>query len=157
MNNLRLLYCLALLLLLEGCASKGPRTTCVAIDEEQVLNSYLKGDNLRATINRMARSLVASRALNTEDGSQPKITFTGIEDKTIRGVDTYNLQSCIRKNLTIANIVFLDGSSDVVHQGVHDVARGTPDQFADSDYILEGALFETGRSELTNLNWRKKL
>ncbi len=139
------------MVILEGCAS-GPRTTRVAIDEEQILNSNLKANDLRATINKMAKSLAACKALNPADDYQPKITFAGVEDKTIRGVDTYNLQSAIRKTLlksSSLNIVFLDRSAGVTKRILAEnrlkqdgAVTGRAGQLAGADFLLAGYLFE---------------
>ena len=140
------------MIILQGCASGGPRTTRVAIDEEQVLDSNLKADDLRTTVNKMARSLAACRALNPADGFQPKITFTEVEDKTLRGVDTYNLQSNIRKNLlknSSLNIVFLDRTAGVTKRILNEnrmkedgTVTGQAGKFAGADFLLAGFLFE---------------
>ncbi len=147
-----LLINIIVMVILQGCASGGPRTTRVAIDEEQVLNSNLKADDLRATVNKMARSLAACRALNPTDGSQPKISFTGVEDKTYKGVDAKNLQYNIRKNLLkngSLNIVFLDRSAGVTKRILNEnrmkedgTVTGTAGKFAGADFLLGGYLFE---------------
>ena len=100
----------------------------------------------------MARSLAACRALNTADGSQPKISFTGVEDNTIRGVDAYNLQSNIRKTLLkngSLNIVFLDRSAGVTKRILNEnrmkengTVTGSAGKFAGADFLLGGYLFE---------------
>jgi len=136
---------------LVSCSS-GPTTSRVAIDEEQIFNSNLQANDLRATVNKMARSLAACRALNPTDGSQPKISFTGIEDKTYRGVDTYNLQSNIRKLLLkngSLNIVFLDRSAGVTKRILAEnrlkqdgTVTGQAGKLAGADYLLGGYLFE---------------
>ncbi len=140
------------MIILQGCASRGPQTTRVAIDEEQVLGSNLKANDLRTTINKMARSLAACRALNPDDGYQPKITFAGVEDKTIRGVDSYNLQSAIRKTLlknSSLNIVFLDRSAGVTKRILAEnrlkengTVTGRAGQLSGADFLLAGYLFE---------------
>ena len=152
MKTFLLLNIIIAMIILQGCASGGPRTTRVAIDEEQVLNSNLKADDLRATVNKMARSLAASRALNPADGYQPKISFKGVQDKTYRGVDTYNLQSNIRKNLLkngSLNIVFLDRTSGVTKRILNEnrmkedgTVTGRAGKIAGVDYFLGGYLFE---------------
>jgi len=63
MKLLLLISFLFITIVIQGCAS-GPRTTRVAIDEEQILDANLKANDLRTTVNKMARSLAACKALN---------------------------------------------------------------------------------------------
>jgi len=152
MKTFLLVNIIITIIILQGCATGGPRTTRVAIDEEQILDSNLKANDLRTTINKMARSLAACRALNSDDGSQPKITFEGVEDKTIRGVDSYNLQSGIRKTLlknSSLNIVFLDRSANVTKRILAENrlkqggdVTGRAGKLAGADFLLAGYLFE---------------
>ena len=151
MKLLLLISFLFITIVIQGCAS-GPRTTRVAIDEEQILDANLKANDLRTTVNKMARSLAACKALNPADGYQPKISFTGVEDKTIRGVDTYNLQSNIRKTLLkngSLNIVFLDRTTGVTKRILAEnrlkqngTVTGRAGQLAGADFLLSGYLFE---------------